>query len=224
MDAVSSASATTTAPAAGSPPRGSIGTDFRTFLTMLTVQMRNQDPLNPIDSADYAVQIATFSGVEQQALTNQLLGGIAGSLGTLGLAGMAGWIGQEARVAADVLRDGPGSIPLFSEAVAGADSAVLVVRDERGDLVAREPVLPAGGRLEWFGADATGAPLPPGRYALSVEGSRDGEMIGTAPVEHYARIAEVRAGNPEPLVVLDGGIEVAAGAVRALRQGPPPPR
>ena len=54
----------TTPPAAPAPSRA-ISSDFDTFLRMLTVQMRNQDPLDPIDSADYAVQLATFSGVEQ---------------------------------------------------------------------------------------------------------------------------------------------------------------
>ncbi len=41
-----------------------ISADFETFLKMLTVQMQNQDPLNPVDSSDYATQLATFSGVE----------------------------------------------------------------------------------------------------------------------------------------------------------------
>ena len=41
--------------------------DFETFLKMLTVQMQNQDPLNPVESTDYAVQLATFSGVEQNS-------------------------------------------------------------------------------------------------------------------------------------------------------------
>ena len=50
-----------------------IGNDFNTFLVMLTTQLQNQDPLNPIESSDYAVQLATFSGVEQQVRTNQLL-------------------------------------------------------------------------------------------------------------------------------------------------------
>ena len=50
-----------------------ISSDFETFLKMLTVQMENQDPLNPTDSSEYAMQLATFSGVEQQVLTNDLL-------------------------------------------------------------------------------------------------------------------------------------------------------
>ena len=41
-----------------------ISSDFETFLKMLTAQMENQDPLNPLDSQDFATQLATFSGVE----------------------------------------------------------------------------------------------------------------------------------------------------------------
>lgn len=63
MDVTATSSATS---AYGSASTGSGsspgGTDFNTFLRMLTVQMQNQDPLNPIDSTDYAVQLATFSG------------------------------------------------------------------------------------------------------------------------------------------------------------------
>ena len=54
-------------------PSGQISSDFETFLKMLTVQMKNQDPLNPVESTDYATQLATFSGVEQAVLTNDLL-------------------------------------------------------------------------------------------------------------------------------------------------------
>ena len=91
-----------TPPTAGGSDKAAtnISADFETFLKMLTVQMQNQDPLNPIDSADYAVQLATFSGVEQQVQTNDLLKGLAASLGAAGLSEMAGWVGMEARTAA----------------------------------------------------------------------------------------------------------------------------
>ena len=68
---------TRAAPAPAAAPQGAekpkISSDFETFLRMLTVQMQNQDPLNPIQSSDFAVQLATFSGVEQQVRTNDLL-------------------------------------------------------------------------------------------------------------------------------------------------------
>ena len=98
--ATSASSSPGTTGTGGTAP--TISSDFNTFLRMLTVQMQNQDPLNPIDSADYAVQLATFSGVEQQVRTNQLLADMQGKFSQLGMAEMAGWIGKEARSAAPV--------------------------------------------------------------------------------------------------------------------------
>jgi flagellar basal-body rod modification protein FlgD len=74
INTVSSSAATSSAVAPADNGSGAkISSDFETFLKMLTVQMQNQDPLNPVDSSDYATQLATFSGVEQQVQTNDLL-------------------------------------------------------------------------------------------------------------------------------------------------------
>ncbi len=194
-----------------------ITSDFDTFLRMLTVQMQNQDPLNPIDSADYAVQLATFSGVEQQVRTNQLLADMQSRFQQMGMAEMAGWIGQEARSAAPLHLDGAPATLLPSPA-AGADRAVLVVRDSRGALVAREEIPVSTDPYQWLGADAAGNPLPPGTYALSLESLQGDTVLNTSPVEHYARVVEVRSTPQGTSLILDGGVEVASSAVTALRQ------
>ncbi len=110
-----------------------IGSDFNTFLRMLTVQMQNQDPLNPIESTDYAVQLATFSGVEQQVRANQILSQLSGQFNLLGMTQLAGWVGQEARAAGPVYYDGQ-PITLSPNPATTADSAVLVVTDAQGML------------------------------------------------------------------------------------------
>ena len=74
-----------------------IDSDFETFLRMLTVQLQNQDPLDPIDNSEYAVQLATFSGVEQQVKTNDLLETLGSQLGVMGMSELAGWVGKQAR-------------------------------------------------------------------------------------------------------------------------------
>ena len=83
-----------------------ISSDFDTFLQMLTVQLKNQDPLNPVEGADYAVQLATFSGVEQQVQTNDLLRDLAAQMSGTGIAQLATWVGKEARVVAPAVFDG----------------------------------------------------------------------------------------------------------------------
>lgn len=49
------------------------GEEFQTFLTLLTAQIKNQDPLAPLDSTQFVEQLATFSSLELQAKGNQTL-------------------------------------------------------------------------------------------------------------------------------------------------------
>lgn len=205
------------APTTATGQAAKITSDFDTFLRMLTVQMQNQDPLKPIDSADYAVQLATFSGVEQQVRTNQLLAEMQSRFGQSGMAEMAGWIGKEARSAAPVRFDGSPVILSPNPAV-GATGAVLVVRDMQGQLVAREEIPVGTAPYQWLGADATGMPLPSGTYQLSLESLQGEEVLSTGGMEHYAKVIEVRGTPNGANLVLEGGIEVAASAVTALRQ------
>lgn len=204
---------------ASSSATGMIGSDFNTFLRMLTVQMQNQDPLNPIESTDYAVQLATFSGVEQQVRTNQLLDAMMAQFSLMGMSQLAGWVGQEARAAAPVWYDGD-PVTLSPNPVGTADRAVLVVKDESGSVVAREDVPVSTEPYSWLGADAAGDPLPNGKYTLTLESWRDGEVIQEDPVEYYGRVLEARGGSGGVRLVLEGGIEVAATSITALRIPP----
>lgn len=53
------------------------GEEFDTFLRLLTAQIRNQDPLAPLDSTQFVEQLATFTNLEMQAKQNQTLEEIA---------------------------------------------------------------------------------------------------------------------------------------------------
>lgn len=197
--------------------KAAVSADFDTFLKMMTTQMKNQDPTKPIDSADYAVQLATFSGVEQQTKTNQLLEGLTSQFGVLGMAQLAAWVGQEARSAAPVyLGDDP--VTISYQPKTHANRAVLVVKNAQDQVVSREDVSLEGGTYQWLGADATGTPLPNGVYALSLESYSGEQQLGdAAAVESYAKILEARGGANGPTLVLAGGVEVNATEITALR-------
>src|SRR5438045_3902850 len=47
--------------------------NFNQFLTLLTTQLKNQDPLSPMDSTQFTNQLVSFSQVEQQIRTNDNL-------------------------------------------------------------------------------------------------------------------------------------------------------
>jgi flagellar basal-body rod modification protein FlgD len=190
--------------------------DFETFLKMLTVQMKNQDPLNPMESSDFAVQLATFSGVEQQVKTNDLLtkltDGFAG-----GMSDLAGWIGKDIRTAGNARFDGvPLTLYPGSDFRSG-ETGFLVVRDEGGSPVARYPLPWTGEPVTWAGAGSDGSPLPPGAYSFKVEVMNGETVAKTVPVEHFARVNEIRTAASGPVLVTEGGVNVEAREVTGVR-------
>lgn len=208
---------TGTMPARQNPPaRSALASDFDTFLRMLTTQMQNQDPLNPLESTDFAVQLATFSGVEQQVRTNTLLSSLATRFDLVGMAQMSGLVGQEALVTAPVHFDGS-PVTIRPEVARNADSAVLTVRDAAGNLVSRETIPLGDAPYRWLGGDASGNPLPQGLYTLAIESQRDGQVTGTSPAPAYARITEVRRDGDGLILQLQGGVQVPADQVRGFR-------
>ena len=213
MDVTAVNSATTTQTAQATT---SASGDFEMFLQMLTVQMQNQDPLNPVDSTDYATQLATFSGVEQAVMTNDLLKSLSSQLASGGLADMAAWVGKEARAATPAYFDGQ-PITLAPNPALVADQAEVIVRNDLGVEVQRFDVPISAEPVEWAGVDTGGYPFPEGLYSFELVSSLEGEVLTEDPVELYATVTEVRAQDGETILILDGGVAVATSQVSALR-------
>lgn len=213
----------TTNPSAAVPLKGQADTagtklssDFDTFLRMLTVQMQNQDPLNPVQSEDFAVQLATFSGVEQQVRTNDLLEALQSQMGVTGISQYAGWIGKEARAPVAAPFDGT-PITVAPSPLADADEAFMVVHDSYGREVQRISIPVSDAPVTWDGSTASGPPVPDGQYSFSVESWRDGGLQAITDAEVYSVVQEARVQNGGIVLVLEGGAEIAADQVSALR-------
>lgn len=210
-------------PPAPDPASGAsvqISSDFETFLKMLTAQMQYQDPLNPVDSTDFATQLATFSGVEQAVLTNDFLQSLTTQMAGGGLVDMAALVGKEVRSTAPAYFDGQ-PITLLPIRSGVADTAELVVRNDAGDEVQRLPVQPGAEKVTWAGVGADGAPMPPGLYRFEVVGKINDEIVAQDPVEVYSTVAEVRLDAGQTTLVLSGGAVIASDQVKALREGKP---
>ena len=220
-DPVSSVSAVATpgvtAANASTPAKPVISSDFQTFLQMLTAQMTNQDPLNPIDSSDYAVQLATFSSVEQQVLTNDLLTSLIAQMTDTGITQLAGWVEMEARSSAPVHFDGS-PITLLPMPATLADEAWLVVRAENGSEISRAQIGLGTNEITWAGVDGTGHPVDDGLYSFEVENHADGSLLGTTPVETYATVTEAQNLGGTMVLILEGGVQVLTSDVVALRK------
>ncbi len=202
--------------AAVSKAGATLNSDFETFLKMLTAQMKNQDPLNPVDSTEFASQLAAFSTVEQQVMTNDLLTGLGHQLGVLGMGQLQGWVGMTARAEMPVAFDGS-PVSLTYSARPGTDLAQMIVRDASGGIVQQNEVPTAGGDYIWTGKGEDGTPLPTGTYSISVDSFQGQEMLGSTPVQSQARIVEAQLSGGSTILVMEGGQRVAAANIVGLR-------
>ena len=64
------ASSSSSSSSLGSSTGATIAGNFQTFLTLLTTQLKNQDPLSPLDTNQFTAQLVQFAQVEQQLKTN----------------------------------------------------------------------------------------------------------------------------------------------------------
>ncbi|MEO8240662.1 MAG: flagellar hook capping FlgD N-terminal domain-containing protein [bacterium] len=191
--------------------------DYNTFLIMLTTQIKNQDPLNPMSSDNFASQLATFSAVEQQTKTNDLLTQQLALNTQNSMAQMVGWVGKDARIDAPVQFDGTTPVTLSPNPAYASDQTILVVTDASGAEVSRTEIPVSTSDYNWVGRDSTGAPLPQGRYSITLESYERGALLGTNPVEYYARVNEIRNGGDGVTAVFNGGVEVSTSLITALR-------
>ena len=194
-----------------------LASDFETFLKMLTAQARYQDPLEPIDSSEYAAQLAQFSMVEQQVLSNDLLTSLGDQIGANNIGQMASWIGMEARTTSAAALSGE-PITLRPTIESGADEAVLVAYGPTGAEVQRRQIPTTGELVEWEGILDSGDLAADGNYTFKVESLSLGEITGISPAQTYARITEARMEGGATVFVLNSGATVTASDVSALRE------
>lgn len=206
----------TAAPTADEATTGAASSaDFQNFLKLLTAQLRNQDPLSPLDSTQFVAQLASFSTVEQLVGANARLDLIASGLSGEGIDRYAGWIGREAEASgAPLVFDGTPA-RYRAEADADADRVELVVRNAAGDVVHRAPIANTGEVLTWDGSTPSGAATP-GAYSASAEYFSDGARIDTRPVSTFSEVVGARLAGDEVKIALASGIELAPSDIVGL--------
>lgn len=145
--------------------------NFDTFLTLLTTQLRNQDPLQPLDTEKFTEQLVQFASVEQSIQTNQHLEALINLQTSSANETALAMAGRIATVESDVasLTDDPArwryTLPQ------GAAAATLTVVDARGAKVAsfNGATRPGAHGFEWTGETREGGDAPQGAYRLIVD-------------------------------------------------------
>lgn len=150
------------------------------FMTLLVTQMKNQDPLNPMDNAQVTSQLAqlsTVTGIDKMNTTLESLMGSFQSNQSLQAANMIGH-GVLAPGTSVVLADGKGVLGV--ELAEPADKVRVTIRDAAGKLVHTIDMgsMKAGmQQLQWDGATDSGSAAASGQYTFEVTATRAGEKV-----------------------------------------------
>ena len=191
--------------------------DFETFLRLMTTQAKYQDPLEPMDSSDYTAQLAQFSSVEQQVLTNETLTSMRTARSLSNMSQLTGWVGKEVRAQAAGYFDGSSSVSIAPNPAAVADKVEMIIYDDQEAEVGRVDLPVSAEPYQWNGEDGDGNTLPEGSYSFVIESSSNGEVILSELAEVYGRVEETQNVEGEVALILESGSAILATSVTALR-------
>ena len=192
--------------------------DFNTFLTLLTTQIKNQSPTDPLDTNQMTNQLVQFASVEQQIAMNQNLQSLIGLEQTSQLTTSAPLIGKKVEIEADkiTLQSGSGALRL---PVAGASQMAQITIRGSGDRIIRQETVQLGSAptdWSWNGKGSDGATMPDGAYKVSVTGVGAGGKVEAIPFTTVATVTGAeRAGGDLKLIL--GQLQVGFDKLRSVR-------
>jgi len=160
----------------GSSALASLSTSFNNFITLLTTELKNQDPTNPLSTSDMTTQIAQLSGVQAQAQTNQYLQNMLAAIQGQQASGAAAYIGKRAEATPPSGQDAVstlqnGGAEFVYNLPAQTTAATISIKDSGGNTVYTGSTATTAGdnRVFWSGNNSvTGAQSPDGVYSYVV--------------------------------------------------------
>jgi flagellar basal-body rod modification protein FlgD len=156
-------------------PTNSFSPDLNLFLKLLTTQLQNQDPLNPMDTSEYTQQLVQYSQVEQEMQQTGTLNNILASLSSQGVSQASSFIGREARFDTDTAGLKGDATPTWTYALPNKPSTLTAtIKNSDGKVVKEIKLDPATeGRFTWDGKLDDGSTAPDGAYTLSLSAKTD---------------------------------------------------
>ena len=187
--------------------RAKLATDFDQFLKLLTAQLQNQDPLDPLNSNEFVQQLVSFTGVEQAIATNANLENLI-ALNKAGQAASAvGYLGTTIEATGNQIVLAGGEARFLYTLPENAASTGILIADESGKTVfVGEGNITAGEHgFVWDGRDANGVPQPDGIYKVTVSGFTGDDRLLSIPTVIGGRVTRVET--------VDGGIQLTVNGI-----------
>jgi flagellar basal-body rod modification protein FlgD len=192
--------------------------NFDTFLQILTTQLRNQNPLDPLDTNQFTQQLVQFSGVEQQLKTNEFLEAMMTSTQNANNSQAVSYIGKVV-TAEGSKTELIGGKAMWHFATDKAANITATVRDKDGNVVYTKSGSVKQGEsvFTWDGVGSDGRKKPDGSYSVTIEArDGDGKLVNVA-TQMTGEVTGVDFSGSEPVLIV-GGARVNLSAILSVRQ------
>ena len=208
----------TSAAKAVASSRVQIASNFNQFLTLLTTQLKNQNPLDPLDTNQFTQQLVQFASVEQQLQTNDTLAALLKSTQAASATSALGFVGTE------IVADGATSHLTTAGAqwqlnAPRAGQATITITNSSGSVVATSNVaLQAGAQsYTWDGRTSNGVLAPEGDYTITVT-AKDTTGQGLVVSTEMRGIVDAVDMTGDTPVLVVGAMRVPLGNVKSMRR------
>jgi flagellar basal-body rod modification protein FlgD len=205
--AVAATSSSTATPDIAASGAATLASSYDTFIKLLTTQLKNQDPLSPMDSSQFTQQLVQMTGVQQQLYSNDLLKQLVTNTGS-GISTAVTLIGKDVKATSADTGLADGKATWNYKLGAGASDVKLEVLDSNGKVVHVEAPsdLKAGDHsLTWNGKDLSGYQKANGGvYTLRItaKDSKGGAVSATPFVQ--GRVTGVEQQDGKTLITVNG--------------------
>ena len=180
--------------------------NFQTFLTLLTTQLKNQNPLDPLDTNQFTSQLVQFAQVEQQLKQNEQLTSLINLEKTASATQALGFVGRTVSV------DGSTATMTNSSATwhlnVPTDSTVdITVANSTGQTVFTGKYTAAAGTdipFTWSGMGNDGTQWPDGKYTITATGKDVANNNVGIAAQVQGVVSSVDLTQSPPLLTIDG--------------------
>ncbi|MEX3314470.1 flagellar hook assembly protein FlgD [Sulfitobacter sp. PS-8MA] len=212
--------ATSSGSSAAATSAGELQESYNSFLTLLTAQISNQDPLKPVDSTQFVSQLAQLTQVEQSIATNANLEQISTMLSTVGAMSDMQLIGRDVLVPSSQVRMTETDFPLSYEVAPGAEAVNIRIYSQDGNLLRELPgsSTESGEVIDvaWDRRDSQGLPVPPDTVRVEIAAKDSaGNDVRVTPLTR-AEVARVNFTANGAELVLDNGEAVLSQTIRSV--------
>lgn len=212
------ANATASNQTASSQAAEAVNENFDLFLSLLTTQLQNQDPLDPMDTSEMTSQLVQFSSVEQTIATNTNLEQLISLTKSQTSGNAVDYIGKEVEALSTASKIANGGSTSWRYSLANTSPEVtLNVIDSSGSVVYSETLANDAGTFDfaWDGKETDGSPAPDGTYFLTAS-AVDAEGAAIQTDVRTKGIVDSVDFTSDPPILMIGNIPVSLDNVTSV--------